>query len=136
MTRDTFRIEIVSTFALLVLLALLLVAGVTAQSPGEEGTPTPSAKATGKLKASRTILGLGDTTEVAAYDVSPANTGIKLVVSNPLRYGSCESAEDSGPQSLPLLFEPPVTVTLTARGAAGTSTVRLETLSGLELASL
>ena len=81
-------------------------------------------------------MGLGDTTEVTAYDVFPADTRIKLVVSGPLRYGPCEAAGDSGPQSLPVLFEPPVSVDLTACGPVGVATVRLETLGGQELASL
>lgn len=110
--------------------------GSAQQASGEEATPTASAEAAGKLKASRTTIGLGDTTEITAYDLSPENTRVKLVVSGPLRYGSCESSEDSGPQSFPLLFEPPVSVELTACGPVGAATVRLETLGGQELASL
>ena len=101
--------------ALVFLAALMLIgysllpdSGSAQEASGEDGTPTPSAEATGKLKASRTTLGLGDTTEITAYDVSPENTRIRLVVSGPLRHGSCESSEDPGPQSLPILFAPPV----------------------------
>ena len=88
------------------------------------------------MKASRTVLGLGETTDMTAYDLVPADTRVNLVVSDPLRYGSCEAVGDSSPQSFPLIFELPVTITLTACGPVGVATVRLETLSGLELDSL
>ena len=110
--------------------------GSAQETSGEEGTPTPSVEVSGKLKASRTSVGLGDTTEVTAYDISPAGTGIRLVVSGPLRHGSCDGAEDSVPQSLAILFEPPVSVDLIACGPVGVATVRLETLGGQELANL
>ena len=71
MSRNIIRTAILATSMLLGVLAVLLVAGVTAQSPGEGGTPTPtpSATTTGKLKASRTIVGVGDTTTITVYDV-------------------------------------------------------------------
>ena len=58
--------------------------GSAQETSGEEATPTPSAEATGKLMASRTTLGLGETIEVTAYDLVPADTRAKFVVSTVL----------------------------------------------------
>ncbi len=140
MTLNAIRITILTTVALLGFLAVLLVAGVTAQSPGEGGTPTftptPSATTTAKLKASRTVVGIGNTTDITVYDVVPKGAVVRLVVGGTLRHGSCEAEANSADWSFPIVFEPPVTFTLTACGPVGSATVKLETMDGVELASL
>ena len=62
------------------------------------------------------------------------NAGVKLTVSGPLAYGNCDASENSSTWSIPLLFQPPISVALIACEPVGSATVKLETLDGAELA--
>ena len=115
MKSAVFGIALIILSVLTLTLVLTPRAGMDAPTLSADEGDAP----TGKLKASRTVVEVGDTTTVTVYDISPTGTSVRLSVSGPLAHGGCEETGVSDPRSLPLPFDPPISVEFIACGPMG-----------------
>ena len=95
-------------------------------TPTYTPTPTPVPKPTGKLEATKSNIYMGDSFDVTAKDVVPANTQIKFRVTSHFSTEACTSSSSAGVEYDLLTAQAIAPVTITLYGCtAGTGDVKL-----------